>query len=357
MSVDARARRTYRNPTDGPSEDESRTRLYRFAITRRVPDQPLSLTVGRQFSPALSAVSIFDGVAADYIRDRWSVGVLSGTQPDPQDWGQSNDVREHGAYVTFHGDRGSPKRWSLTTGLIGSYQESEINREFLYLQGRYAGSHLSAYLTQEVDYNRDWKTDAGEDTLAATSTYASLSYRTSRAVTLRAGFDNRRNVRLYRDLVTPVTDFDDSFRRGAWVGTTIRIRERFHVGLDARTNRRDGESDANVYTTTFGARRIAGGRLDVSTRTTRYENDRVEGWLHSVEAGVPVGSRSHLSLIGGVRDEDDLFGGTPGRSLHWYGIDADFTLGQRWFLSTSLERTGGDFDEVDQLYTSLTYRF
>jgi hypothetical protein len=357
MAIDARARRTLRNSEDGLDDDDTRTRVYRLSVSRRVPGEPWGLTVGRQFSPALSAVSIFDGVAADYGHERWTVGLLSGTQPDPENYGQSSDVREHGAYVQIRGKPGSPKRWSLTTGLIGSYEESEINREFLYVQGRLTGRRLTAYLTQEVDYNRDWKVDAGEDTLSATSTFASLNYRAHRVVTFRGGYDNRRNVRLYRDFVTPATEFDDDFRRGVWAGTTLRVHERYRFGLDVRSSKRDGEEDANTYTATFGARRLAGGRIDLYGRSTQYSNDRVEGWLHSLEIATPVGSRATFRLGGGVRDEDDLVGTTSGQSLHWYSADAELNLGRSWYLSVSLERTDGDRDEIDQLYTMLTYRF
>jgi hypothetical protein len=184
-----------------------------------------------------------------------------------------------------------------------------------------------------------------------------LHFRASRVVTFRGGYDNRRNVRLYRDFVTPATEFDDDFRRGVWAGTTLRIQERYRLGLDARSSTRGGEEDANSYTATFGARRLAGGWLDLYGRSSRYSNDRVEGWLHSFEIGTSVGSRATFRLGGGVRDEDDLVGTTSGQSLHWYGAGAELNLGRHWYLSVSLERTDGDLDEVDQLYTMLTYRF
>jgi hypothetical protein len=357
VSVDARARRTYRTSADGSTDDEGRTRVYRFAVSRRAAQDPWSLTVGRQYSAALAAVSIFDGVSADYRRERWNVGLFSGSQPDAEDYAYSDQIREHGVYFQFRGQPLKTRTWLLTTGLIGSYDESEINREFLYLQGRYTGPRLSAYVAQEVDYNRDWKTDAGEDTLAATSTFASLRFQASRNVTLHGGYDNRRNVRLYRDRVTPITEFDDSFRRGLWTGASLKIRKRYRLGVDVRTNRREDAEDADSYTATFNANRIGGSKLDIHTRSTRYTNDRLEGWLHALDAGVHVTSRSYLRIGGGIRDESNVTGAVPGETLHWFGIDTEFGLGRHWYLLLSLERTTGDFAEVDQLYSSLTYRF
>jgi hypothetical protein len=357
LSVDARARRTYRTAADGTSDDEGRTRVYRLAILRRSPRDPWSLAVGRQYSAALAAVSIFDGVSADYRRERWNVGLFSGSQPDAEDYAYSGQIREHGVYFQFRGRPRGARNWLLTTGLIGSYDESEVNREFLYLQGRYTGPRLSTYLAQEVDYNRDWKTDVGEDTLSATSTFASLRFRASRSVTLHGGYDNRRNVRLYRDRVTPITEFDDSFRRGLWAGASLKIRNRYRFGVDVRTNRREDAEDADSYTASFGANHVGGSKLDVHARSTRYTNDRLEGWLHAVDAGVQFASRSYLRVEGGVRDETNLTGVVPGETLHWFGIDTEIGLGRRWYLLLSLERTTGESAEVDQLYSSLTYRF
>jgi hypothetical protein len=285
------------------------------------------------------------------------MGLISGSQPDASDYGYSRDIIEHGAYVTFHEAQGTRTRWSVTTGLIGSYEESETNREFFYLQGRVSNRRLTAYFTQELDYNRGWKTDLGEDTLSVTGTFATLSYLPGSRVTLHAGYDNRRNVRLYRDKETPETEFDDSFRRGLRAGISVAAAKRLRFGLDAWTSSRDEEGDATTYTATAGARQLAGGHIDLHARATRYENDRVEGWLYTGEVGAPLGRRSYLRAEGGVRDETALIGLSGSSTEHWFGLDADFAIARRWYLSVSAERTSGEIDEVDVLYTSITYRF
>lgn len=357
FAVDARARRTlYDSSSDSPADD-TRTRVYRAAAHRGGDDEPWSFTLGRQYAPALSAVSIFDGLSAVYRRPRWDVGALAGTQPDVEDWGYATDVTEYGGWFRLHGDAQAAGRWSLTTGLIGSYEGSEVNREFLYLQGRLVGPRWTAFATQEVDYNRDWKSDAGEDTISPTSTYAGVSWRAGSRLTLHGGFDNRRNVRLYRDRETPETEFDDTFRRGVRAGATLRAGRHMSFGLDGWSSRRDEAGDARSYTARAGFRQLGGGRLDVDGRATRYENDRVEGWLYSAGLGLPLGASVWLSAQGGVRQEDDLVGLSDGEDQSWFGLDADFALGRAWYLTASAERTSGDRDEVDLLYLTLSFRF
>ena len=54
-----------------------------------------------------------------------------------------------------------------------------------------------------------------------------------------------------------------------------------------------------------------------------------------------------------IEEVNDLFDD----QMVWYGLDLDVFLGRRWFLLLSAERTDGDFEEVDQYYTRLSYRF
>lgn len=357
LNVDVRARRTYRDLSDGGSDDDRRTRVYRLATSWSEPGGGWGVVAGRQFSPALSGVSIFDGISLEYGNERWTAGLLSGSQPDAEDFGYSSEIREHGLYFRLRGGPTTEKRWVFTTGLIGSYQDSEVNREFLYLQGRYTGPRFSAFATQEVDFNPAWKTELGDDSVEATSSYVSLRYRFAKAFTLRGGFDNRRNVRLWRDRETPETVFDDTFRRGAWLGALFRIGPKFRLGLDGRTRRGEDDESADSYTLTLGAHRLTRLNLRVSSRSTGYSNERVEGWLHSVSAGVDLGPAVALQLTGGLRDEENLLNGFFDERVTWFGADLDVSLGRHWYLILSAERTDGDLEQVDQLYTSLTYRF
>jgi len=220
MNVDVRTRRTHHTFSSGQTENDSYSRVYRLAAMWAPEDSPLEVSVGRQYATALANVSIFDGVLAQWRKRRWLAGAFTGTQPDPRDFSQSSAIREHGGFFQYRSDPDGATRWSVTTGLIGSYEQGEINREFGYLQGRYLARRLSIYLVQEIDVNRGWRKQAEGSTLTRSSTYASVRYRLTDAVSLNGGFDNRRHIRLYRDIETPETEFDDSYRQGARLGSS-----------------------------------------------------------------------------------------------------------------------------------------
>lgn len=354
VDVDVRAYRTYRSTGSGSSESESSNRVYRANVSWNPRTVPLHLVLGRQFSPSLATISIFDGPLAEYVGDGFSVGALAGTQPDPVNYGVNTDIREYGTYAELRNRVGAEQRWGATLGLIGSYDKTAINREFAYLQGRYNDRIAALYVAQEIDLNRGWKRDEGESTVSPTSTFAFGRLQAEEHVSIHAGYDNRRNVRLFRDHVTPVTEFDDRYRAGYWVGTDGRLGWA-RIGGEVRFARGGSGGSADAYSLTLGAVRVTPLRLDLRGRTTRYTSDRAEGWLHACSAGLPVADWIAASVNGGLRDETSRLAGGSDTQLGWYGLDIDVTLGRHWFFLVSMERTHGDGDN-EQVYTALSYR-
>jgi hypothetical protein len=244
----------------------------------------------------------------------------------------------------------------VTGGAIGSYQQGEINREFLFLRSTFSTSRVSAYLHQEVDYNRGWKSAAGEPSLAPTSTFASLSVRATPSLTFRGGFDNRRSIRLYRDLASPETDFDDSFRQGYWAGLGLRLMRRYQVDLDARQSSGGSAGNARAVTAAIGAGRLLGADLDVRGRATRYVSSSSRGWLTSLALGWAVSAPLHVELSAGWKTSFNALDNPETSRTGWFGADLDVRLGRRWYFLLSARRESG-VDASDQLFGGLSMNF
>ncbi len=356
LNVDVRARQTYRNWPG--SEDQRLDRVYRLSTTYRFPDRRQRLTVGRQFAPNLEAVNIFDGALYDIDGGRWGAGFFAGTQPDPTDFGVDGTVTEYGGYYLVHSRAPEAKQWAVTLGLIDSYAEGDVNREWFYLQGRYRGPRLNGFVTSEIDYNRSWKvSEAGESTVSPTSTFATLHFRASEHVSLRAGYDNRRSVRLYQDRVTPATTFDDAYRQGGWAGASFRFGRHFGIGADARVSTGGPAGRADGYSGDLAWDGVGGANFGFSLRTTRYGNDHSDGWLYTLIGGWDLGRRCRMDLSVGRVEETDTEDTALDRSDDWYGIDLNIVMGRSWFAIVSWERYTGTFNDNDQGYVAATYRF
>jgi hypothetical protein len=351
FSVDARARRTYR-----PGEDTSRTRVYRLlGAWERGPLGP-AVVVGRQFSTSLASISVFDGILGEWRGQRWAAGAFGGSQPDPIDYGFSTDIREYGAYAewTEHPDGGV--RWRLTLAGIGSYVDGEIDREYLAFQARWIGRRVVASVIQEVDFNRGWKRDVGEDAVSPTSTFATARIRLGTAWSVHGGLDTRRNVRLYRDRVTPETEFDDSYRQGYWGGVEVRPTSRTRLGASARRSTGGTAGTADAVTGRAAAVVSRLRNLDAGLRATFYRNESYDGRLVSAALSADVTSRVRTGGSFGRRTEEHRITGSSD-DVDWIAIEADWTLSRAWLLLGSAEWSNGDRERTTQYHASAIYRF
>lgn len=348
VSVDVRARKTYRVSGDGSESEEGRSKVYRASATWHPQESGFRLSVGRQFSPDLPTISIFDGAAATLRLSHLSLGVLSGTQPDPEDYGYSTDIRETGAFLRV-GTENKADRWFITVGGIGSYANGEINREFLSLQGSLSVPRFSTYVSQDLDLNRGWRKEAEGSDHTLTNTYVNSRYSVTNGLNLYVGFDNRRNVRLYRDEESPETEFDDTYRMGYWGGLTQRFGPRYRIGFDAKRSTGGAAGDADALTMTLGARWF-------SVRSTYYTNDVSTGWMHSGRLAVQMTSSLYVDIGGGKRDVGASGTGGDG-SLEWVESTLDCSLGRHWYISLSAERSLQGIEATDQYYVTSHYRF
>jgi len=353
LSLDVRTRRTYREEANGTNSQEGRSRVYRANVAFRPLDSRVSLTVGRQYSPELSSLGIFDGASFALHFSQWSVGLLSGSQPDPVSFGYSGEIREHGLFVQRYSAPGSKRRLSVTMGAIGSYVGGEINREYLAFHTHYTTGSVSVYLSQDVDYNRGWKREMEGQAFSLNNTYASLRVRAAEQTTLAGGFDNRRNVRLYRDYISPEVEFDDTYRQGVWTGITQRFAKRYRLG--ARVKRSTGGTSGNTNTYTLNG--SVQWRVSLRGRTSRFDNDLLIGWIHSGSAGVQVSPKMRFEIGGGVRTQTGKSSSTASEDLSWTNALADYSLGRQWYASISFERSHEGDQANDQFFTMLSYRF
>ena len=356
LTLDVRGRRTYRTQVGGAVIADRRDAVYQAALLIR-PGGPARATIGRQYLPTVSSVSLFDGALLEYQTAQFGAGVFAGSEPEPATMGWSNDVRDLGLFVEGRSAPGSKTRWTLAGGAVGSYAGGVVNREFGFLQGSLATPGLTVFLAQEVDLNRDWKAEAGDPPLALTATFATLVARPAPWVSLQAGIDNRRNVRLYRDYANPEAAFDDSFRQGAWAGAGFSIAGHARIGFDGRATfgGADSASRTRSGSASLALDRISPARLGLRGRVTRYLAPGRDGWLQSFGLGMRPVAWLGLEGNGGFRDEAYAEG--ERRQTRWLGADFDLTVSRSLFLLLSGSHETGTLAAGNQAYVTVSYRF
>jgi hypothetical protein len=353
FAADIRSRRTYLVGSDVPI---GIGKVYRMSLSFHDDDLSRRVTLGRQTAPALAAVNLFDGVLASLARPRWGAGVFAGTQPDPVRFRLSGDIVEGGGYVDLRSRALSERRWSLVSGGVASFDHGNSDRNYLYIQGAYADPRLWASLAQQVDFYSGWKRTAGEPPISPSSTFLTARVQVTRILTLDAGYDTRRNVRLYRDRVTPETEFDDRYRNGAWVGGVVEPGGHLRLGADARFGSGGDGGNYHNWTTSGEMNRLPVLETDVRLRATRFVGDMSTEWLYSGGLAVRPFGQAQFGFNAGSRASQDVISRIETRMI-WQGGDLSLGIGRGWYATISVERNqGGGTDEV-QTYSGLSWLF
>jgi hypothetical protein len=184
-------------------------------------------------------------------------------------------------------------------------------------------------------------------------------------LSVNGGVDNRRNVRLYRDYVSPETEFDDAFRQGVWGGLSL-TRFRLRAGADARVSRGGSAGSADYYTGSLGLDAVTRFRLEARLRSTRFHTGRAQGWLHSWSAATAPLGVAKFEVNGGLRTRSlasppvAATSFTPAVVLadsRWLGFSLDVNVGRSWYVLLSGTRDGAGTDLTNQVYASLVFRF
>ncbi len=355
LSLDLRSRRSSRSFSGLPVEVDELARVYRASMTVRSRNSHHQLTVGRQISPTLASISLFDGVLMQTGNDRHSFGAFSGTQPDPVRYSFSGDILESGLFAEWHQAPAAVRRWQVTLGGVTSQQAGQTNRDFLFTQANWVSRAVMTSFAQEIDYNRGWKRALGEPMLSPTSTFAMTRILATPWLAFTSGYDNRRSVRLYRDRLTPETQFDDAYRQGTWVGSDLELLQRIRLSGELRGTAAADHSHA--WSTNAEINRLSRMHVALRGRMSRYQGQTVLSRLASGSVGLDPIPLSHLELSGGVR-RTLVQPSTHEDSERWQSIDLDLSLGRRWYLNGGLERDyGGVAGETRQAQGGVSWRF
>jgi hypothetical protein len=340
--------------SSGP--DESRTRVYRLEATWKFADGATLLRAGRQRQPDLPTLGSFDGLGIEFRADRnFGYGAAVGTQPEPRNLAVSGDVQEAAAYVRSTGvlARG---RWILNLAAVSSYESSEISREYFVVRTNYRDASWWLSLLQEFDIYRGWRADIEGQSVGATSRYFSVRRRFSHRASVSAGFDSRRNVRIYRDRETPESAFDDRYRNGAWGALQVGIGHGAAVGMQFRTRNGVGAGSMDSQTLRLQRVPIRWTSLRAGLRTTHYANPFVEGWLGSLAVDGRQGEIDGRIEVG-LRQDDAKNAALNDDLAWWVSAEAEARLSARWSTTLVWDHYGGSDDGRETVYSGLRYRF
>jgi len=359
-SLRMRLRKTMRDrESSSATESQTSHRIYEAALRYENPDRPWEFGVGRMTARELRGIGFIDGGYAKYkLSPQFFAGAFAGTEPDLENTEFQTDVTKGGVFTAYDRKVGRTKRLTATLGLAGTYENGQIDREFIYQQVNYFyGSRFRAYESTEINVYRDWLKDKQDKSLDLASVLLNARYAFVDDAALSIGYDNRKSYYTYDSRSVPDSLFDDALRQG-WRGS-IDAKLTRTVAAEVGAGLRTTDGDSKNTKTGWASVRVAdilksGVRANAQVRTYSGEySDGVQPSLslsrsivREVEATLQFGANSYtLNATNETFDQS------------WVRAVFDVSVARHIFGSLDLEAARGSGRNVNVVALGAGYRF
>jgi len=351
--------RTRQRANTRSGENEYQNRIYQAAFHYRNPNARINYSLGRIISDTFSGAGYIDGgLFESKIGAGWKAGVFGGYQPEWQDSDFRTSTTKYGTYLNYlHGDF-QTGRWSSTLGWSSAYHDSEIDREFVFVQNRYTkGSKFQFYQSAELELNRGWREEKTGKSTELSSLYVFGRYQFTPGFRLGATFDDRQNYYTYELRNRDEQFFDDLARRGLRLDFQGQISKRLRISGYWGQREREGDTEDsqfyNLYT--YWRPKLLAG-LTFGLRGTAFENPTTDGESGQLRVGRFFGQGRHMVYLSYADYQYTSKLNGSERNSQWLRLESYFTLGKKWYSSLELEQSTGDDLDGLRILLSLGYR-
>ena len=353
--------RTRTRRVDSNSQDESnfQNRVYQAAVHYQNPDARLNYSVGRIISSTFSGAGYIDGALLDIkLGKNWTTGAFGGYQPEWKSSDLSTETLKYGAYVhAKYGDFGNGQ-WASTLGWSSAYHDSEIDREFLFVQNRFTkGSKFQFYQNAELELNRGWRKERTGKSMELSNLYAFARYQFTPGFRLGFSYDDRQNYYTYELQNQDQQFFDDLARKGLKADFQAKFTKRFHVSGFLGQRQRDNDLDESNFYNLHAYWRpgfLANFSFDLTANA--FDNPNSEGDNTELRIGRFFGKgRYSLHVSFADYQYDYLFDGSS-RESQWLRLESYALWSARWYTHMQLEQSEGDDLDGLRILFLLGYR-
>ena len=346
----------YRTQT---SEWEWRHRIQEVALVREGRDLPWHLALGRIGGRYTAAAGPFDGFSFNRrVATGLRLGAFAGFAPE---WGRLDFQDENqlrGLTLGWNHQSATGKVLDLRLAGVGRYRESEVSREYLAMTTTWRdGRRLSLLQAAEVDINRGWRKDAGENSLTLSSLALTGRWRASRSLNLNLGFDDRQMVRTWENRSLPDSLFQDAGRRGLRAGLSLRRGPGRTVSLwgSLRRDDRTGQ-DVKSYNARLYLPRLALWDIDLDASLRGFAGPYLDGWTPTLGVTKTTLTGLRVRLEGGYfQYSADM--AQDSRTNTWAKLALNKNLSRRWQVGADYRQDWGDDIVGRRWFLELRHRF
>jgi hypothetical protein len=358
-SLRMRTRKTIRNRESfSTPKSETSHRIYEAALRYEKPDSPIEYGVGRIVAQELRGIGYLDGAYAKYKGGgRLAVGVFGGTEPDLENTDFQTEVTKGGVYAAYDHRTSEGSRTSATLALAGSYQDGQVDREFVYQQlNYYYGSRLSLYESTEINIYRDWLKDKESASMALAGSQVNARYSPARLIAFSLGYDNRRNFYTYDARSVPDSLFDDALREG-WRGSVdFRFTRQISSELGGSLRTTEGRSvNATSSWLRVNMSDVLNSAVSVTALARAYSTEYSDGVQPSLTVSKSLFRVLSTSLQFGANSYT-LSSTDTKINQNWSRLALDLSLGRRYYASLDAQAARGSHQNSNTISLALGLR-
>jgi len=338
-------------------------RTYHFYLSYNNPSSRWVIGAGRLYIPWATSLSTIDGFYLGRRYGKATAGVFGGTSPDPSSWNYNPHRQTAGGFVNFEGGSFEDLRYTSTTGFAMTRISWHPDRQFAFFEnGIFYKRYLSIYSDVEVDLlNSTVNTASGPQPTGQSGAALSRSFLTVRLQPHKViSFDLSENY--YRGLPTfdtqllPTGLLDKYLFQGVSGGFHLSLP--YQLGIYSSVGRSDRTSDATPswdYMLGATAANIRRTGIRADFRYSRFNSSFGEGRYGSLMLSRQIGESLRFDVQAGQQNiVSNLTSQTRARFLSG---NADWFIGNHYFLGFSLEAYRGHTQDYNQWFITLGYRF
>lgn len=358
-SLKMRLRKTVRDrQSSSATTTETSHRVYEAALRYENDESPIEFGVGRMIARELRGIGYMDG---GYARFRFArsffTGAFAGTEPDLENTDFQSDVTKGGVFVSYDDKRGQRDRLAATLSFAGTYEQGDVDREFIYQQISYSrGSELRIFESTEINLYRDWLKEKENKSLDLASVLLNARYAPSRAVAVSVSYDNRKSFYTYTSRSIPDSLFDDALRQGWRWSLETRFTRTFstEVGAGLRTTSGDVK-DTQTGWLNVRLADILGSGIHGNAQVRAYSGEYSDGVQPSFSLSRNIISEVNTTLQVGA-NKYTLNATDSEVNQNWLRLLVTVSLGSHLYGSLDAEATRGSSRNVNTISVGLGYR-
>ncbi|MFA6128911.1 MAG: hypothetical protein WC699_16550 [Bacteroidales bacterium] len=219
-------------------------KIYSLAVKYDLGDKS-SISIGRRVNNNLSNIGAVDGIQAETMVGKFTMGAVAGSRPNDADYSVNFKLLEYGAFVG-HNVSTTTGRMQSSLAFFEQRNNGLIDRRFVYFQhDNSLLKRLYFFTSCELDlYKVVEGIPKNQPTL--TSLYLSLRYKVFKQLSIFASYDARKNV-IYYETYKSIADrlLEEATRQGLQLRVNYRPGNQVSMGVNAGYRFRDRDLNPN----------------------------------------------------------------------------------------------------------------